>query len=197
MNENINLCEMLKDCPEGTLLYSTVYGEVKFKGIDYNAKEYPIDTYDCDDGEWVFTKEGKYFDEGDAECVLFPSKDQRDWSKFKAPWLEKPKFGPKTLQPFDKVLARDANDREWIALLFSQINTKGKVIVAGCAWAQVIPYNEDTKHLAGTSDEAPEYYRYWRIEYEDWKITSKDTFLPQEYEDTRQQVMGNHSYEYR
>ena len=25
----------------------------------------------------------------------------------------------------------------------------------------VIPYNDDTKHLVGTCDEAPDYYRYW------------------------------------
>ena len=24
-----------------------------------------------------------------------------------------------------------------------------------------IPYNDDTKHLVGTEEEAPEYYRYW------------------------------------
>ena len=25
----------------------------------------------------------------------------------------------------------------------------------------VIPYNDETKHLIGTTEEAPEYYRYW------------------------------------
>lgn len=24
-----------------------------------------------------------------------------------------------------------------------------------------IPYNDDTKYLAGTNKEAPEFYRYW------------------------------------
>ena len=24
-----------------------------------------------------------------------------------------------------------------------------------------IPYNEDTKHLVWTNEEAPEFYRYW------------------------------------
>lgn len=33
MNENLNLVEILKDCPKGTKLYSTVYGEVKFEEI--------------------------------------------------------------------------------------------------------------------------------------------------------------------
>ena len=103
----------------------------------------------------------KHYQEYGGECTLFPSQEQRDWSKFTAPWYKKEKFDPKTLQPFDRVLARDADDREWLALLFSHINTKRKVIVAGCAWTQVIPYNNDTKHLVGTTEEAPEYYRYW------------------------------------
>ena len=41
MNENLNLAEILKDCPKGTKLYSTVYGEVEFYGIigkDYLIK---------------------------------------------------------------------------------------------------------------------------------------------------------------
>ena len=29
MNENLNLVEILKDCPEGTKLYSPIYGDVK------------------------------------------------------------------------------------------------------------------------------------------------------------------------
>lgn len=41
MNENLNLVEILKDCPKGTKLYSTIFGEVKFGGIeDYSV--YPI-----------------------------------------------------------------------------------------------------------------------------------------------------------
>ena len=34
MNENLNLVEILKDCPEGTKLYSTVFGEVEFESIN-------------------------------------------------------------------------------------------------------------------------------------------------------------------
>ncbi len=157
MNENINLCEILKDCPKGTKLYSPLFGEVEFFDIDEN-EDMPI-WVDFNDNMPItlrFKKDGKYYPNG--ECLLFPSKDQRDWSKWKCP---KPKFDPKTLQPFDKVLVRNFNDREWFTLLFSHINTKGMVIVAGFSCTQVIPYNEETKHLVGTSDEAPEYYRYW------------------------------------
>ena len=30
------------------------------------------------------------------------------------------------------------------------------------AYTYCIPYNDDTKHLVGTTEEAPEYYRYWK-----------------------------------
>lgn len=159
MNENLNLVEILKDCPKGTKLYSPLVGTVIFQYIRESIP-YPIVTSYNDDLDDVynFTKEGKYYANKGGECLLFPSKDQHDWSKFKT---KKPKFDPKTLKEYNKVLARDANDTEWNALLFSHISNKGKLIVAGCAWKQVIPYNEDTKHLVGTTEEAPEFYRYW------------------------------------
>lgn len=84
MNENLNLVEILKNCPEGTKLYSPIIGEVEFKRIKYS--EYPIVTYSKNGNRiLLFTKEGLFFPEGvQGECImLFPSKEQRDWSKFK------------------------------------------------------------------------------------------------------------------
>ena len=171
MNENINLCEILKDCPKGTKLYSPIFGEVEFDEI-YDDEEFPItvlthryvDEYPNSEGEEEdFTSDGIYF-KGfkDAECTLFPSKDQRDWSKWKYPKL---KFDPKTLQPFDKVLCCDINSH-WQCNLFSHLRTNSEdldypVHCAGDIFRYAIPYNDDTKHLVGTTDEAPEYYRYW------------------------------------
>lgn len=159
MNEKLNLVEILKDCLPGTKLYSPLAGEVELSHID-ESREYPIRVLGNDRNfQLSFTKEGLYHTEAvNGECVLFPSKEVRTWSNFKP---KKPKFDPKTLQPFDKVLVRDANNYKWSALLFSHVNTKGKCIVAGCVWEQVIPYNDDTKHLIGTNEEAPEFYRYW------------------------------------
>lgn len=162
MNENLNLVEILKDCQKGTKLYTPISGEVYLNRVYCNNDDYPIGV-SCDISgngiELSFAKDGRYYTEcEDGECILFPSRDQRDWSKFKP---KEPKFDPKTLQEYNKVLVRDANDREWTAMLFSHINAKGKVIVAGCAWEQVIPYNDDTKHIVGTTEEAPEFYRYW------------------------------------
>lgn len=158
MNENLNLVEILKDCPKLTKLYSTIFGEVEFIECDnlYQIIVIKETKYYCFTSEGVFIFKGIKYNTG--ECTLFPSKDQRDWSKFK---VKKPKFDPKTLMPFDRVLVRDANNREWCAMLFSHNNKKGKFVVAGFAWGQVIPYNDETKHLVGTTEEAPEFYRYW------------------------------------
>lgn len=167
MNENINLCEILKDCPKGTKLYSSVLGEVRFYGIDtgnnYVIKVVFSSKYIKHDNAY-FTKEGKYLANAYGECVLFPSKDQRDWSKWKCPKPKKQKFDPKTLNPYDKVLVRCENIYNWNCSLFSNIDDQCENYPFGCLGSYYrfcIPYNEDTKHLVGTSDEAPGYYRYW------------------------------------
>ena len=158
MNENLNLIEILKDCPKGTKLYSTVYGEVEFDGIDNISLERPI-VVSHFGGFERFTKDGRLFYRCDGECILFPSREQRDWSKFKA---KKPKFDPKTLKPFDKVLARDGGEECWRCSIFSHIIDSYFPYECVCyCYKYCIPYNDDTKHLVGTRDEAPEYYRYW------------------------------------
>ena len=99
-------------------------------------------------------------------CVLWPSKDCRDWSKFTAPWYkkEREKFDPKTLQPYDKVLVKCNNSESWKVQLFSHIIEGDKICPYVCIsynYKYCIPYNNDTKHLVGTNEEAPEYYIYW------------------------------------
>ena len=72
------------------------------------------------------------------------------------------KFDPKTLQPFDKVLVRDENSY-WRCNLFSHITNHKffPYVTVEDTYSHCIPYNDDTKHLVGTNEEAPEYYRYW------------------------------------
>lgn len=93
MNENLNLVEILKDTPRGTKLYSPIYGKVTFIGIN-EEKLYPIEVeVITDDGglsrTW-YTAEGKFLSNyiKTSECLLFPSKEQRDWSKFVPPLKE-------------------------------------------------------------------------------------------------------------
>ena len=97
MNENIDLIKILKDCPKGFELYSPISGYVTFVEISLNNFNHPIIVKDKEEREFTFSKDGKYFAGYDGECCLFPSKEQRDWSKFTAPWYNneepiKPKF---------------------------------------------------------------------------------------------------------
>ena len=162
MNENLNLVEILKDCPKGTKFYSTVYGEVGFKEIGNG--EFPIKYVKDDDSLGSATAQGLLLSGFDGECTLFPSKEQRDWSKFTAPWLKKKRFDPKTLKPFDKVLAKHGAEYVWECTWYSHFvnNTFDYYYMcAGLHYSYCIPYNDDTKHLVGTNVEASEFYRYW------------------------------------
>ena len=161
MNENLNLVEILKDCPKGTKLYSTIFGEVQIVGVYSNAA-YEI-KFRTENGTLSsITSDGRYYNDFNGECTLFPSKEQRDWSKFK---VKKPKFDPKTLKPFDKVLARLNKQGIWYCELLSFVEGDTNLIkCCGAYYQYCIPYNDETKHLVGTTEEAPEYYRYW----EDW-----------------------------
>ena len=161
MNENLNLVEILKDCSKGTQLYSPIVGEVEFNGIDINSC-HPIGIrYKC--GVDNFTKDGRLFWDCDGECMLFPSKEQRDWSKFKPKKPKQPKFDPKTLQPFDKVLVRDAEGELWRCAFYSHKRENDDKYATTNYWGFrcCIPYNDDTKHLVATTKEAPEFYRHW------------------------------------
>ena len=160
MNENLNLLEVLKDCPKGTKLYSTMYGEVEFEWLKDGSSSHPVIVKLKTEQIEYFTSTGKWTKSFDGECTLFPSKEQRDWSKFNN---KKPKFDPKTLKPFDKVLVRDGHFENWNCDIFSNIydNEPCKYNTISNYWKYCIPYNDDTKHLVGTTDESPEYYRYW------------------------------------
>lgn len=160
MNEKLNLVDILKDCPKGTKLYSTIYGDVEFERIDIIIP-HPIVVRINETSTDSFTADGKLFGEFDGECMLFPSREQRDWNKFKS---KKPKFDPRTLQPFDKVLTKSLAYGVWQCDFFSNINDNNCYTPYNCisnVYKQCIPYNDDTKHLVGTTEEAPEYYRYW------------------------------------
>ena len=163
MNENIDLTKILKDCPEGWEFYHAAYGRVWFYCIDLDFS-FPIRlslSKEIFDNIGVTSK--GTINNYNGECLLFPSKEQRDWSKFTAPWYKSRKFDPKTLQPFDKILARNGHSEIWNCDIFSNINDNEpyKYNTISNYWKYCIPYNDETKHLVGMKEEAPEYYRYW------------------------------------
>jgi hypothetical protein len=142
----MNIAEILKNAPEGTKLYSPIYGNVELLNIS-NESEYPIKAKICDNQVYVsFSKEGKFnIEHLDSECVLFPSKENRDWNTFKVEKYYE-------FKPFDKVLVRDTDDEPWRCNIYSH-KESGAVFPYKCIYAgykQCIPFN-CYKHLIGTT----------------------------------------------
>lgn len=158
MNDNIDLTKILKDCPKGTKLYSPILGDCKFEEVCIDCVKVRV-------GHFVFSiNQNATFPLGtinSEEPMLFPSREQRSWSKFTAPWYKKDKFDPHTLQPFDKIIVCDDLDDIWRASIFSHIYDNKSIVTISSIWLYGIPYNDETKHLVGTCNEAPKYYRYW------------------------------------
>lgn len=209
MEKELNLVELLKGTPKGTKLYSPIFGECELEEINVDKICVIVE----DGYTKIFYKNGTYDSRGD-ECLLFPSKDNRDWTIFKVEkegfkvgdyikskkteeffrftsqaeagiWAkicnpsascsevyinenelgkyEKvSKFDPKWLKPFDRALVRDDTDGVWRATLFSHIvKETTRYPYAACLsyYVYCVPFNEETKHLVGTADEEPEFYK--------------------------------------
>lgn len=83
METKINIVEILKDKPQGIMLYSSACGKCKLEEVD--DKSFKISFYNpkfgfMNGGEGYLDKNGKLYDDG--ECIIFPSKEMRDWEKF-------------------------------------------------------------------------------------------------------------------
>ena len=159
----LNLCEILKHCPQGETFWSPMLDGVKFSCIDEERQMIIVETIEGH-FTWEINADGTIsIDEVTSpEVMLYPSKEMRDWSKFTAPWLKKERFDPKTLKPFDKVLGGDYG-LKWGVDFFSHTcnDEYHPYRCVGNIYKYCIPYNDDTKHLVGTTEEAPEFYRYW------------------------------------
>lgn len=240
---NLDLTEILKNCPKGTKFYSRCFGIVNFLKIQ---KDWIL-VADYIGSILKYDKNGKFnYAEESAEIDLFPSKDQRDWSKWHRPFIDgdiltytlwnKPtiyiyrengtrntsyyaayssgtntfysdatgalagdiadlrfandeekqklfdiikkngyewdsekkelkkieeKFDIDTLQEFDRVLAR-SNNGIWFVDIYSHFCEKDNEFgCVGGIHSQCVPYNDETKHLRGTSQQAPEKYINW------------------------------------
>ena len=213
MNEDLNLVPILAGCPKDTPLYSMAHGEVKLHEV---ANEM-IAVYFGEGSTIVyFSNNGHLGNNTDGECLLWPSKDCRDWSQFKqsqqtqfsngdhilwrnndgneffgvfdrytedgqgvvvllrgetiTDWdvyikdlTKLEKFDHKLLKTGDEVLVRDRNDHcEWMYSPFSHIAFEDGTpyFIASCSsWQMCVPYNRETKHLIGTCNDAPMFYR--------------------------------------
>lgn len=137
----MNIAEILKDCPKGTRLYSPAFGDVYFQRVRNDLIEV---TSDCAVSHEFFPN-GSYSLKG--ECVLFPSKEQRNWNKFGMTNQE----SKHQFEPFDKVLVRDYDSDKWVCDIFSHIDDCDLYYCVGTRWKQCIPY-EGNEHLLGTKN---------------------------------------------
>ena len=80
----MNIAEILKYCPKGTKLYCILCGNAELEEITSIGTIVIRKVVDAISTSYTLDYEGHYSHSG--ECVLFPSKDQRDWGKFRLPF---------------------------------------------------------------------------------------------------------------
>lgn len=141
-----NIAEILTGYDgKGIILYSPLYGNVELLGIRTGALYPIICRVFKNDDICQFSSDGRV-DFADSECLLYPSKDQRDWSKFKL--CNKSANKKLQLKPFDKVLVRDSDNYEWSCDFFCKEESNIYYCMTSY-WNQCIPY-EGNEHLLGT-----------------------------------------------
>ena len=81
--ENINIAELLKDCPKGMKLYSPIFGDVYLEKIRPHLSIVVATDKEQGDFKEEFLYDGRYGMNG--ECMLFPSKSKTTWEGFVPP----------------------------------------------------------------------------------------------------------------
>ena len=131
----INIAKILKNNPKKTKLYSPMFGDCKLIDVKKTIR------VSYGDGECVFDQYGRFTSDG--ICLLFPSKDDRDWKKFAE---QKCQF-----KPFDKVVARFDGGTWFIAFFSHYGNEMETYVTTGASQRdECLPYNEKTAKLIGT-----------------------------------------------
>ncbi len=111
MNNDINIADILRNCPKGTKLYSPIIGSCVL--VEVKSKvPFPIIVRDRESSA-TFTADGKYTKSEDAECCLFPSASMRDWSKFF-------KRGDMVYNPNSQLYAKFSG---WVGYTYTEFNT--------------------------------------------------------------------------
>lgn len=146
--------DLTKILKVGNKVYSPLIGDCIVVNI-YNNPHICIKVRSTEGCVFTFDKYGKYFPTT-PECMLFPSKENRDWSTWKT------KKGC-SFSSFDKVLVRDDagyDQDHWRCDFFSHIDNDC-FVTSGGEWSQCIPYNKETEHLVGTNQDCPDKYKIW------------------------------------
>lgn len=138
MDKNINIAKILKNVPKGTKLWSPICGECKLLYITFIDSSINVSVEENDSPSFTFLSDGRYADYPDAECLLFPSKEHRNWSTFKLPQKHK------HFEPFQKILVQSIcfNVRVWVADIYSHYRgeTHYTMTGIGCSDNEILPY---------------------------------------------------------
>ena len=156
MTEDLNLLRILLDTPMGTKLYSPLYGDVELIEVDCTYEIILVKTA-VTAIRAIFFKDGTVRTSSEngevwasSECLLFPSRENKDWSTFQTP---KPKPKPQ-FKPFQKVLVRDKDDDVWRAKHFSDFLNEEEYQY-GCTddigYIQCIPFKGNEELLLTTN----------------------------------------------
>lgn len=81
METKINIAEILKDKPQGTKLYSPIFGKLRYEDLVPDLGEFTIVTSDNTSAKHSFRQDSRYNRHGEP-LMLLPSIEMRDWSKF-------------------------------------------------------------------------------------------------------------------
>ena len=146
MNENIDLTQILKDCPKGTKFYSSLHGDLLYSCMYVSSSASKITFIKPDSTSMVddtpitvdYYRDGRYYP-NQGECTIFPSIDQRDWSKFTAPWYN---GGTNTEEKLDKnnVHFYVARDKGGILWLYMGKPVRRTSVFDSCPYGKLITY---------------------------------------------------------
>ena len=81
MEAKINIAEILKNKPQGTKLYSPIFGNLRYEDLVPDLGEFTVVTSDNTSAKHSFRSDGRYNRHGEP-LMLLPSKEMRDWRKF-------------------------------------------------------------------------------------------------------------------
>lgn len=140
----MNIAKILKNCPKGIRLYSPIVGDVFFEEITEHG---------CIRVESVVGNRVLYlYDDGkevtSGECMLFPSKENRDWNKF---GTEERRF-----RPYQKVIVRADKDCKWFPTFYGYYDTKGSKHLTGEGSVydaeNILPFDDNEDKVGKVTD---------------------------------------------
>lgn len=139
----MNIAEILKRMPSGTKIYSSLHGaEVELVEVTEDKRELIIiKEHSTSLARDTFFPDGSYRKGG--ECMLFPSKDKREWENITL-----------GLKPFDRVLVKDHKDDTWEIEFFNDYTDDKKkpyMCLMG-TYEFCIPYKGNEKYLSKTEN---------------------------------------------